>query len=186
MSAFKTTTVFFSGALGFSVLPSCFQSAIYSEISLQLYTFLFSHLHIAFLPYHFFSTYTSWNRFEHVFSHVVNCTPSGKNVRSLSHAHNNFVTQIYGEELEIRLHLQESVTTHLPLATMLWYNNDADIDPATCQIFQKFYQLRLDVQRSLWPVYYIALFNLFTRVLYFTSWGVMVPVKWQGIQLRVM
>ena len=28
------------------------------------------------------------------------------------------------------------------------------------------YQLRLDVQRFLWPVYYI------TRVLYFASWGV--------------
>ena len=32
------------------------------------------------------------------------------------------------------------------------------------------YQLRLDVQRFLWPVYYII--YLFTRVLYFASWGV--------------
>ena len=31
------------------------------------------------------------------------------------------------------------------------------------------YQLRLDVQRFPWPVYY-----LFTRVLYFTSWGIII------------
>ena len=111
MSAFKTTTVFFSGAYGFSVLPSCLQSAIYySEISLQLYTFLFSHLHIAFLPNHFFSTYTSWNRFEHIFSHVVNCTSSGKNVKSLSHALSSCLNKAT---------LQESGTKYLLLAIML-------------------------------------------------------------------
>ena len=40
------------------------------------------------------------------------------------------------------------------------------------------YQIRLDVQRFLWPMYYI---DLFTQVLYFASWGVMYEFMSMGL-----
>ena len=96
---------------------------LFRNIPTALYIFL----HIAFLPNHFFSTYTSWNSFEHIFSHIVNCTPSGKNVKSLSHALNGW------------LNMATLTGKWNKVSTVLWYNH-VNIDPAYCQIFQKFFE----------------------------------------------